>query len=51
MPIYERTTTPVMPNNMAPSRTRYLVVVFAVTLAILSYIDRVAISKAAPFYT
>jgi len=33
---------------MLPSRTRYGVIVFAVTLAILSYIDRVAISKAAP---
>jgi MFS family permease len=34
---------------MQPTRTRYWVIVFAVTLAILSYIDRVAISKAAPF--
>jgi MFS transporter, ACS family, glucarate transporter len=34
---------------MKPTRTRYWVIVFAVTLAILSYIDRVAISKAAPF--
>jgi MFS family permease len=32
----------------APTRTRYWVVVFAVTLAILSYIDRVCISQAAP---
>jgi MFS family permease len=31
-----------------PSRTRYLVVVFAVILAIIQYIDRVAISQAAP---
>ncbi len=31
-----------------PTRTRYWVVVFAVTLAILSYIDRVCISQAAP---
>ena len=31
-----------------PSKARYWVVVFAVTLAILSYIDRVAISQAAP---
>lgn len=31
-----------------PSRTRYWVIVFAVTLAILSYIDRVCISQAAP---
>lgn len=34
---------------LEPSRARYWVIVFAVTLAILSYIDRVAISKAAPF--
>lgn len=33
---------------MKPTRTRYWVVVFAVTLAILSYIDRVCISQAAP---
>lgn len=31
-----------------PTRTRYWVVVFALTLAILSYIDRVALSQAAP---
>ena len=31
-----------------PSRTRYYVVVFAVILAIIQYIDRVAISQAAP---
>ena len=31
-----------------PTRTRYWVVVFAITLAILSYIDRVCISQAAP---
>lgn len=34
--------------GQAPSKTRYWVVVFAVTLAILSYIDRVCISQAAP---
>ena len=33
---------------MQPTKTRYWVVVFAVTLAILSYIDRVCISQAAP---
>ncbi len=32
----------------APSHTRYWVVVFAVALAILSYIDRVSVSQAAP---
>ncbi len=34
-----------------PTRARYWVVFFAVTLAILAYIDRVAISKAAPMIT
>lgn len=38
-----------MPTPQVPSRTRHWVVVFAVTLAILSYIDRVSISKAAPY--
>ena len=33
---------------MQPTKSRHLVIVFAVTLAILSYIDRVAISYAAP---
>src|SRR4051812_2082013 len=32
----------------APTQARYWVVVFAVTLAIIQYIDRVAISQAAP---
>ena len=32
----------------APSRTRYYVVVFAVALAVVQYIDRVCISQAAP---
>ena len=32
---------------MKPTRTRYWVIFYAVTLAILSYIDRVAISQAA----
>jgi MFS family permease len=36
---------------LKPSRARYWVVVFAVTLAILAYIDRVAISQAAPNIT
>src|SRR4051794_6209426 len=31
-----------------PTNARYIVVVFAVTLAILSYIDRVCMSQAAP---
>lgn len=35
-------------GNMRPTSTRRIVVVFAVTLAVLQYIDRVAISQAAP---
>ena len=35
-------------GSIAPSRTRYWVIVFAVTLAIITYVDRVCISKAAP---
>src|SRR4030088_2563572 len=35
-------------QNQKPTRVRYLVVVFAVTLAIITYIDRVALSQAAP---
>src|SRR5688572_32836650 len=31
-----------------PSKARYWVIVFAITLAIITYIDRVCISKAAP---
>lgn len=38
-------TTP----QLQPTRTRYWVVVFAITLAIIQYIDRVCISQAAPF--
>lgn len=34
-------------ENQKPTRTRYWVVVFAVTLAIITYIDRVALSQAA----
>lgn len=37
-----------MPAAGIPSRTRYWVVVFAITLAIIQYIDRVCISQAAP---
>jgi MFS family permease len=33
---------------MRPTNTRGIVVVFAITLAVLQYIDRVAISQAAP---
>ncbi len=38
-------------TNQKPSRVRYWVVVFAVTLAIITYIDRVALSQAAPTIT
>ncbi len=34
--------------SLRPSRVRYLVVVFSVILAIITYIDRVALSQAAP---
>lgn len=40
-------STPFVPPQK-PTRARYWVVFFAVTLAILAYIDRVAISQAAP---
>lgn len=35
-------------SHVAPSKARYWVIVFAVTLSILAYIDRVCISQAAP---
>src|ERR1044071_2221138 len=35
-------------DNLKPSHARYWVIVFAVTLAVITYIDRVCISKAAP---
>src|SRR5258708_29750344 len=38
--------TPV--STQTPTRVRYLVIVFAVTLAVITYIDRVCISQAAP---
>ena len=34
--------------SLAPTRVRYWVIVFAVTLAVIQYIDRVCISQAAP---
>ncbi len=36
------------PLSIRPTHTRYWVIVFAVTLAIIQYIDRVCISQAAP---
>ena len=38
-------------SSAAPTRTRYWVVVFAVALAVIQYIDRVCISQAAPSIT
>jgi MFS family permease len=35
-------------SSQAPTRVRFLVIVFAVTLAVITYIDRVCISQAAP---
>src|SRR5437773_2701263 len=35
-------------HGVRPSHARYWVIVFAVTLAVITYIDRVCISKAAP---
>lgn len=43
----EATTSGAGALPMVPSRTRYGVVAFAITLAVLSYIQRVAISQAA----
>jgi len=37
-----------VPANQRPTRVRYWVIFFSVTLAIFSYIDRVALSRAAP---
>ena len=37
------------PAPQHPTRARYWLVVFAVTLAVIQYVDRVCISKAAPF--
>lgn len=39
---------PTPPAGAAPTRARYWVVVFAVTLAVIQYVDRVAISQAMP---
>ena len=35
--------------SLQPTRARFVVIAFAVTLAVIQYIDRVAISQAAPF--
>jgi MFS family permease len=39
------------PGSAAPSRARYKVVLFAVFLSVITYIDRVSISQAAPAIT
>jgi MFS transporter, ACS family, glucarate transporter len=41
-------TTLAHPTSLTPTHARYWVIVFAVTLSILSYIDRVCISQAMP---
>jgi sugar phosphate permease len=41
-------TPEIIPLNQRPTRVRYWVIFFSVTLAIFSYIDRVALSRAAP---
>src|SRR3954462_9757278 len=38
-------------STQTPTRVRYWVIVFAVTLAVITYIDRVCISQAAPLIT
>lgn len=47
----EATGVSTLNQTQTPTRARYWVIVFAVTLAVLSYIDRVAISQAAPAIT
>jgi len=41
--------SPNNPNTEKPTRVRYWVILFSVTLAVLAYIDRACISMAAPF--
>src|SRR5438552_18871798 len=38
-------------STQAPTAVRHLVIVFAVALAVVTYIDRVCISQAAPLIT
>lgn len=42
---------PSRPTEVKPTHTRHWVIVFAVTLAMIQYIDRVCISQAAPYIT
>ncbi len=37
-----------LPTSLKPTRTRYWVIVFAVSLAVIQYIDRICISQSAP---
>ena len=43
-------STPIapLPSTSKPTRARHLVIVFAITLSIITYIDRVCVSQAAP---
>ena len=47
LPVHER--SPGVTGTQTPTRVRYWVIVFAATLAVVTYIDRVALSFAAPF--
>jgi MFS transporter, ACS family, glucarate transporter len=44
----QTTSDPVIQSHQQPTTTRYWVIVFAITLAVITYVDRVCISKAAP---
>ena len=48
LPVHERQSG-VVQATQTPTRVRYWVIVFAATLAVITYIDRVALSFAAPF--
>jgi MFS family permease len=43
-----RSNETALPENIPPTRARYWVVLFGVILAVLAFVDRVAISQAAP---
>jgi len=44
----ESDKTPLNTSTLRPTRVRYWVIVFAIALAVITYIDRVCISQAAP---
>lgn len=49
-PVHQTADTPSLGYaSQIPTRVRYGVIVFAVTLAVITYVDRVCISQAAPF--